>query len=79
MPARPVEQRPPAGDRERIGPPELEVAAGEMEAGKRLSDRAAMPDGDALGRQAVQESGDGGGLAGVWAGILIARKLFYNE
>jgi len=21
----------------------------------------------------------GGGLAGVWAGILIARKLFYNE
>ena len=62
--ARAVEQRPPAGDRQRVGPLEREVPAGEMERRQRLADRSAMLQRDAARPQAVQEGRDGGRLAG---------------
>ena len=64
MAARAVEQRPPAGDRQRVGPLQRKVAAGKMQAGQRLADRPAMMQRDAARPQAVQERRDGGGLAG---------------
>ncbi len=48
--SRAIEQGPPAGDRQGIGPLELKVAAGKVQRGERFADRAAVPDGNATRR-----------------------------
>ena len=64
MAPRTVEQRPPAGDRQRIGPLQRKVPAGKVQRRQRLADRRAMMERDAARPQAVQEGRDCRRLAG---------------
>ncbi len=57
-------QRPPAGDRQRIRPLELEVTAGQVKGGQRLADLAAVAEQHAARPQPLQEGRDGGGPSG---------------